>query len=111
MPEIASALSWRTWEVGCEEAQRRGLPILVLAEAAWANSSQRLALHLQHNDTLRELVETRFVPVLVNSDDRPDLVATWRWAAMALTGTSGAALADLPDSGGDYRSWRIAPWR
>lgn len=92
MPEIASALSWRTWDAGCEEAQRRSLPILALAEASWANSSQRLAFHLQHNDTLRELVETRVVPVLVSPEERPDLVAAWRWAAMALTGTSGPPL-------------------
>lgn len=92
MPEIASALSWRSWEAGGEEAQRRSLPILALAEASWANSSQRLALRLQQDATLRELVETRVVPVLVSPDERPDLVAAWRWAAMALTGTSGPPL-------------------
>lgn len=92
LPDVASALSWRTWEDGSEEARRRGRPMLALAEPSWANSSQRLALRLQRDDALRQLVTDQVVPVLVDPDERPDLVAAWRWAAVALTGTAGPPL-------------------
>jgi uncharacterized protein len=92
LPDIASALRWRAWGEGSEEARRRGVPMLVLAEPAWANSAQRLALRFQQDEMLRELVTSRVVPVLVDPDARPDLVAAWRWAAVALTGTAGPPL-------------------
>ncbi len=92
LPNITSALSWRTWEEGSEEARRRGVPMFAIAEPWWANSAQRLAFRLQQDDALRQLVTDRVVPVLVNPDERPDLVATWRWAAAALTGTAGPPL-------------------
>lgn len=92
LPDVASALPWRTWEDGSAEARRRGIPMLALAEPAWANSAQRLALRLQQDHALRELVTSRVVPVLVDPDVRPDLAAAWRWAAVALTGTAGPPL-------------------
>ncbi|HYH11200.1 MAG TPA: DUF255 domain-containing protein, partial [Thermomicrobiales bacterium] len=92
LPDIASVLPWRSWEEGNGEARRRGVPMFVLAEPWWANSSQRVALRLQQDDELRERVASQVVPVLVDPDERPDLVATWRWAAVALTGTAGPPL-------------------
>lgn len=92
LPDIESALPWKTWEEGREEARRRGIPMLALAEPSWANSAQRLALRLHQDAALRELATSAVVPVLVNPDDRPDLTAAWRWAAVALTGTAGPPL-------------------
>lgn len=66
--------------------------MLVLAEPSWANSAQRIALRLQRDDVLRDLVTSHVIPVLVNPEERPDLVAEWRWASMALTDTAGPPL-------------------
>ena len=92
LPDIASALPWRTWEEGSQEARRRGMPMFALAEPAWANSAQRLALRLQQDDALRALTTSRVIPVLLDPEERPDLAAAWRWAAVALTGTAGPPL-------------------
>jgi uncharacterized protein YyaL (SSP411 family) len=66
--------------------------MFALAEPAWANSVQRLALRLQQDVVLRELATSRVIPVLVDPEEHPDLAAAWRWAAVALTGTAGPPL-------------------
>jgi uncharacterized protein YyaL (SSP411 family) len=95
LPDIGSALPWRNWDDGLEEAQRLGRPILAVAEHRWANSAQRIALRLQQDEQLRELLTATVIPVLVDPDERPDLAARWRWAATALTGTAGPPLMVL----------------
>lgn len=95
LPDIASSLPWRTWDDGLEEAQRLGRPLFAIAEYRWANSAQRVALRLQQDEQLRELLTEKVVPVLIDPDERPDLAATWRWTAMALTGTAGPPLMVL----------------
>lgn len=92
LPDITVVIPWRTWRKGNEEARRRRMPMLVLAEPSWANSAQRIALRLQRDDVLRDLVTSHVIPVLVNPEERPDLVAEWRWASMALTDTAGPPL-------------------
>jgi uncharacterized protein YyaL (SSP411 family) len=92
LPDIRSVLPWRSWDDGREEAERLGRPIFVIAEYRWANSAQRVAFRLQQDDELRQLLTESVIPVLVDPDERPDLATSWRWAAMALTGTAGAPL-------------------
>ena len=58
----------------------------------WTNSAQRLALELQNDTDLREMLAGNFVPVLVDPFEHPGLVAEWRWASITLTGTSGPPL-------------------
>lgn len=95
LPDIRTAIAWRDWDDGCRDAAERRLPMLVLAESHWANSAQRIALRLQQDVGLRTLLEERIVPVLVDPDTRPDLVAEWRHASVALTGTAGPPLIVL----------------
>ncbi|MBW3632449.1 MAG: DUF255 domain-containing protein [Chloroflexi bacterium] len=92
LPDIANALTWRDWAAGLEEAQRRRAPMLGLVEPTWTNSAQRLALVFGKDEELRALLEEVFVPVRIDPFQRPDLAARWRWASIAIGGTSGPPL-------------------
>src|SRR5699024_868800 len=92
LPDIRSAIAWRTWDQGRREAAERRVPALVFAEPHWANSAQRIALRLREDPVLAALLAEKAIPVLVDPDERPDLMAHWRWAAVALSGTAGPPL-------------------
>jgi uncharacterized protein YyaL (SSP411 family) len=95
LPDVRQALAWRDIHSGLEEAATRRVPIVCLAEPAWSNGAQRLALVLGEDGETRSLVEESFVPVLVDPLARPDIAARLRWAAAALTGTIGPPLLVL----------------
>lgn len=99
-PDVRRTLPWRDWTGGLSEAADRGVPIVCLAEAAWSTGAQRLALVLEHDDETRGLLETAFVPVLVDPVARPDVAAHLRWAATVLTGTAGPPLIAILTPGG-----------
>lgn len=90
--DITRAVDWRSWSAASDEAHQRRVPMLVLAEPAWSNSAQRLAHVIGENEGLRNSLNDRVVPVFVDPHERPDLAALWRWAAVALTGSSGPPL-------------------
>lgn len=90
--DVTTAISWRSWTQGSEEALQRRLPMLVLAEPWWANSAQRIGFFLTHDDSLRAALESQVIPVLVDPDQHPDLVAAWRWVAVTLAGSAGPPL-------------------
>lgn len=92
VPDITGALNWRRLGDGIAEAQARRIPIFVLAEPRWSNSAQRLAHVLEGDEQLRNRLEHDVVPVMVDPNERPDVCVTWRWAAVALTGSSGPPL-------------------
>lgn len=92
LPDIRQAIQWRTWNEGSEEAALQQRPMMVIAEPHWSNSAQRIALRLRQDASLANLLDTRIVPVLIDPDERPDLVARWQWAAMSFTGTAGPPL-------------------
>ena len=95
VPDITRSLPWRSWADGCKDARQRQVPIFAFAEPRGSNSAQRLAYVLERDAKLREVLQERVVPVLVDWADRPDLAAHWRWAMVALTGTDGPPLAML----------------
>jgi uncharacterized protein len=90
--QIGDALHWRSWSAALAEAERRSVPILALAEHSWSNSAHQLVGSLGENEPLRTLIEERLVPTLVDPFGHPDLVASWQWASIALTGTWGPPL-------------------
>jgi uncharacterized protein len=95
LPDVRQALDWRDVHSGLDEAAARTVPILCLAESAWSNGAQRLALALAQDDETRSLIEESFVPVWVDPISRPDVTARLRWAAATLTGTVGPPLLVL----------------
>jgi uncharacterized protein len=95
LPDVRQALEWRDLHAGLDEAALRRVPIVCLAEPAWSNGAQRLALVLGQDDETRALIDDGFVPVWVDPIARPDVAARLRWAAAALTGTAGPPLLVL----------------
>ncbi len=95
LPDVRRVIAWRGLSAGLAEATTRGVPIVCLAEHSWSNGAQRLALVLGQEDDTRELLESSFVPILLDPEERPDLAARLRWASSVLTGTSGPPLLAL----------------
>lgn len=95
LPDVDQATDWRAWQEGLAEAREHDRPILCLAEPAWANGSQRLALVLGRDESVRQALETRFVPVRLDPLARPDVADRLRCAALSLTGTAGPPLLVL----------------
>ncbi|MGI8406685.1 MAG: DUF255 domain-containing protein [Thermomicrobiales bacterium] len=95
LPDVASVIPWSTWPEGLEEAQRYKRPILALAEPTWANSAQRLSFILEQDASITSLISKHVVPILLDPDERPDLVTAWRYASVTQTGTSGPPLLML----------------
>jgi uncharacterized protein len=91
-PDVRRTLAWRGWAAGLAEAAERRVPAVCLAEPAWSNGAQRLALVLDGDDETRGLLEADFVPIHVDPIAHPDVAARLRWNAMALTGTIGPPL-------------------
>lgn len=100
VPGITRSLPWRSWADGCAEAAHRQVPIFAFSEPRWSNSAQRFAYVLERDARLREVLQERVVPVLIDWTGRPDLAAHWRWAMVALTGTTGPPMAMLLTSEG-----------
>lgn len=94
-PDVDRALAWRGWDEGRAEARARGVPGFCLAEPAWSNGAQRLALVLAREDGTRALLADAFVPIRVDPTARPDVAARLRWTAAATTGTAGPPLIVL----------------
>ncbi len=106
LPDVRQALAWRDIHSGLDEAAARRVPILCLAESPWSNGAQRLALVLGQHDETRDLVESSFVPVIVDPLERPDVAARLAWAASTLTGTVGPPLlALLTPSGSPFLAY------
>lgn len=95
LPNIERVLDWRAWQNGLDEARLRRAPILALLAETWASSNQELSSALERDEEVRTLIADRFVPILVDPFQRPDLAARWRWASVALTGTGGPPLLIL----------------
>lgn len=106
LPDVTDALPWRTWADGREEAVRERRPIYVFASSRWSNGAQLFARHLRRDTVCREVLATRFVPILVDPMARPDLAAALRLAALRLGPTAGPPLSLFLDE----RSGPILPY-
>ena len=93
-PDIRRAALWRDWDQGVREAEARQAPILCLAEPYWTNSAQRLA-HVMRTNAFAGEALLPYVPIRIDPIDRPDLVATQRFAAVRQTGGDGPPLLSL----------------
>ena len=85
--DLGTALNWRSWEAGIAEARETQSPVFCVAENRWGNAAQRLALFLERDPELAELIAGSFVPVLVDPAGRPDLVDRILTVAMQVEAT------------------------
>jgi uncharacterized protein YyaL (SSP411 family) len=93
-------MRWQPYnEVSRSEAEERGLPLLVLVTAPWCDRCRTLLAGLVESEEARALAEERFVPVLVDKDESPELDTRFRaqgWPTALLVAPDGAVLDDLP---------------
>jgi len=105
--EVTDEVRWNAWSDDVfKNAGIDGKPVLLSIEARWQYESQTLRLDLYQDKAFTKRVNTAFVPVRVDADQRPDLVR--RYApegvpAVFLLSPAGLPLQDpqsaLPDSG------------
>ncbi len=98
-------VAWMPWgEEAMRAAQARGVPILLLLEAAWCRWCKQLDQVVLQDPRAASLIQQGFVPVRVDKDRRPDLDLRYSkggWPTLAYLDEQGNALAsdlylDLP---------------
>lgn len=98
--DISRVLPWLGLQEGLDRAREQGRPVLCLAEHPHSNSAQRLALFLEQDPHLPELISDRFVPVLTDRHVEPELTERILSAASRLESTvSAPVLAVLSEEG------------
>ena len=70
----ADAISWRDWNEEAFEASRsEGKPVLLTLGATWCHWCHVMDQTSYSDQRVIELVNSRFVPVRVDVDQRPDI--------------------------------------
>ena len=70
----ANAISWREWNEGAFEASRsEGKPVLLTLGATWCHWCHVMDQTSYSDEQVIELVNSRFIPVRVDVDQRPDI--------------------------------------
>ena len=88
---------WMPWgDDALRAAQSRGVPILLLLEAAWCRWCKQLDRIVLRDPRVENLIQHSFVPVRVDKDRRPDLDGRYSkggWPTLAYLDDQGNALA------------------
>ena len=84
--ETAPFIDWRTsYRHAAEEAAREGKPLLVRVTASWCGPCRQMK-QLTFTDTrVIDLVSSGFVPLIIDADEHPELVAGFRVEAYPTT--------------------------
>ena len=70
----ANAISWRDWnEAAFESAKSQGKPVLLTLGATWCHWCHVMDQTSYSDERVIELVNSRFIPVRVDVDQRPDI--------------------------------------
>ena len=70
----SSAISWRGWnEEAFDTARSEGKPVLLTLGATWCHWCHVMDQTAYSDERVIELVNTRFIPVRVDVDQRPDI--------------------------------------
>ena len=72
--DSANAISWRDWnEEAFEAAKSEGKPVLLTLGATWCHWCHVMDQTSYSDERVIELVNSRFIPVRVDVDQRPDI--------------------------------------
>jgi uncharacterized protein len=100
---------WVEWgPAAFERAAREDKPILLDIGAVWCHWCHVIDRESYENEAIAGVINTHFVPVKVDRDERPDVDARYQMAVSALTGQGGWPLtafltpAGQPFYGGTY---------
>ncbi len=73
-PDDANAISWRDWnEEAFEAARAEGKPVLLTLGATWCHWCHVMDQTSYSDERVIELVNSQFIPVRVDVDQRPDI--------------------------------------
>ena len=73
-PDHVNAISWRDWsEEAFEAAKAEGKPVLLTLGATWCHWCHVMDQTSYSDQRVIELVNSRFIPVRVDVDQRPDI--------------------------------------
>ena len=99
-PDGASAISWRDWnEEAFEAAKSEGKPVLLTLGATWCHWCHVMDETSYSDQRVVELVNSRFIPVRVDVDQRPDISLRYNqggYPSVALLTGTGEFLAGRP---------------
>ena len=99
-PDDANAISWRDWnEEAFEAARTEGKPVLLTLGATWCHWCHVMDQTSYSDQRVIELVNSRFVPVRVDIDQRPDISLRYNqggFPSVAFLTGSGEFLAGRP---------------
>ena len=99
-PHDTNAVSWRDWnEEAFEAAKSEGKPVLLTLGATWCHWCHVMDQTSYSDERVIELIKSRFIPVRVDVDQRPDISLRYNQGGFPsvafLTGT-GEFLAGRP---------------
>lgn len=94
------AISWiHGFERGVAQSGSDKRPAFIYFQAPWCSWCHRYEKHTLADPAVVEMIQNHFVPVLVNYDERPDLVKRYRGFGLPFTvilDSDGQLLARLP---------------
>jgi len=100
---------WREWsDEAFAEAQRDNKPVLLDIGAVWCHWCHVMDRESYESPEVAEIINTHFVPVKVDRDERPDVDARYQTAVAAISGQGGWPLTAFltpqgkPFYGGTY---------
>ena len=99
-PDDANVISWRDWnEEAFEAARTEGKPVLLTLGATWCHWCHVMDQTSYSDGRVIELVNSRFIPVRVDVDQRPDISLRYNqggFPSVAFLAGSGEFLAGRP---------------
>lgn len=94
-------IQWRQW--GAEafaDAQRENKPVLLDIGAVWCHWCHVMDRESYDDPAVAEIVNSKFVPIKVDRDERPDVDSRYQTAIAAITGQGGWPLTAFLTSEG-----------
>ena len=99
-PDDTNGISWRDWnEEAFESAKAEGKPVLLTLGATWCHWCHVMDQTSYSDQRVIELVNSRFIPVRVDVDQRPDISLRYNqggFPSVAFLTGSGEFLAGRP---------------
>ncbi len=80
-----SSVFWRSWSPDAfREAEARGLPVLIMIGSAWSHDAAAMDNQVFTDPEISAKLNTDYVPIRVDADERPDIWSRYRMAYEAI---------------------------